>query len=455
MSEQIATLLSKNSLVITHEDIVRSTAEKVLEQVIPWDGYHRANLILERELELIKKYDKKSQDVRAGLIDKAGETYAELFLDLLVKINKEETLQYLLTLIDNLLREKPESVNLFFKLSAKNPSYPFQPFMSLLNRSNLDWYTNSRASSVIATLMSSGLPVSDENVNFACHWLREQLRKSEEKDICNSLSALQKLLTNDNFRKPFAKEEGLNLLGTLLKSKMGSTKAIQICYQVVFCLWLLSYNREVAEQMNQAHIIPSLAEVLKLVSNDKVVRMTIATLRNLLNISTNNEQMIDANIMKPLLTLSQKNWADPDIVEDLEMIKEGLERNLVVLSSFDMYKKEVLSGNLEWSPVHRSEKFWKENSHKLEEDNHKLLLVLKGLLSDGADRAASPAVQAIACFDIGEFARFHPRGRIIVQQLHIKLPLMKLMEDPDPEVRKHALLAIQKLMVTNWEYLTH
>lgn len=60
MSEQIASLLTKNPLVITHEDIVRSTAEKVLEQVIPWDGYHRANLILERELELIKKkYDKK------------------------------------------------------------------------------------------------------------------------------------------------------------------------------------------------------------------------------------------------------------------------------------------------------------------------------------------------------------------------------------------------------------
>jgi len=116
-----------------------------------------------------------------------------------------------------------------------------------------------------------------------------------------------------------------------------------------------------------------------------------------------------------------------------------------------MYKKEVLSGNLEWSPVHRSEKFWRENSHKLEEDNFKLLLVLKGLLEKGA---ATSSVQSIACFDVGEFARLHPRGKIIVQKLKIKLPLMQLMEDNDVEVKKQALLAVQKLMVTNWEYLT-
>jgi len=143
------------------------------------------------------------------------------------------------------------------------------------------------------------------------------------------------------------------------------------------------------------------------------------------------------------------------VVEDLETLRVSLNKNLVVLSSFDMYKKEVLSGSLDWTPVHRSEKFWRENSHRLEEDNHKLLLVLKGLLSTGVEGASTPQIQAIACFDIGEFARFHPRGKHIIQQLGIKIPLMKLMEDHDQEVRKQALLAIQKLMVTNWEYLTH
>jgi hypothetical protein len=54
----------------THEDIIKSTADRVLERDIPWEGYQRANLILEKELELIKKYDKKSDDYRNGLITK-------------------------------------------------------------------------------------------------------------------------------------------------------------------------------------------------------------------------------------------------------------------------------------------------------------------------------------------------------------------------------------------------
>jgi len=447
---EIVSLLSKNPPVITHEDIVKSTAEKVLEQVIPWEGYHKANLILERELDLLKKYDKRSHDVRMALIQKEGEVYAELFLELLEKINKEETLQYLLTLIDSLLRENSEFVKLFFRLSNKRPAYPLSPFISLLNRSNLDWYTNSKASSIIATLMIGKHQISDENVAFVCHWLREQLRKTEEKDICNALSALQKLLCEDSFRQPFAKEDGLNLLGSLLKSKMQNTKAIQVCYQVVFCLWLLSYNNKVATLINETTIIPSLVDVLKFVGNDKVVRMALATLRNLLNISTNNEDMIDSDVMKPLDNLSHKNWADQDILDDLDCLKEALHKNIIILSSFDMYRKEILSGNLEWSPVHRSEKFWRENSHRLEEDNHKLLLVLKRLLTEGT----STLVQSIAAFDIGEFARFHPRGKIIIQKLGIKIPLMKLMEDDNADIRKHALLAVQKLMITNWEYLT-
>jgi len=202
--------------------------------------------------------------------------------------------------------------------------------------------------------------------------------------------------------------------------------------------------------MGETTIISSLVDVLKLVTNDKVVRMALSTLRNLLNLSSNNEDMIDCDIMKPLDHLSHKNWADADIVEDLTALKEALHKNLAIMSSFDMYRKEILTGNLEWSPVHRSEKFWRENVHRLEEDNNKLLLVLRELLKDGH----STQVQSIACFDLGEFARFHPRGKTIIQKLSIKIPLMRLMEDTDTDVRKHALLAVQKLLVTNWEYIT-
>lgn len=33
-----------------------------------------------------------------------------------------------------------------------------------------------------------------------------------------------------------------------------------------------------------------------------------------------------------------------------------------------------MSGKLQWTPVHRSEKFWKENSAKFEENGNELLM---------------------------------------------------------------------------------
>jgi len=374
-----------------------------------------------------------------------------LFLQLLVKINKEETLQYLLTLIDQLLTDFPRSVSLFLKLSTRNSTFPFEPLLRLLNRSNLDWYTNSKASSVTATLMSEATDISEENVKFMCNWLREQLRKSEERDVCNGIAALQKVAKKDSFRTAFASssDDGLNLLGHLLENK---SKNFQILYDALYCLWLLSYNKSVAQLVNSTKIVQWLVNILrKGVTKEKVVRLTLATLANLLNVSTNNEQMLDCGLLRPLETLSRKTWADEDVVQDIALLNDTLQKNIAELSSFEVYKKEVISGNLEWTPVHRSEKFWKENAVHFDEDNYKTLSILKELLNSTTD----PLVLAVACFDIGEFARFHPRGKNIVQQLGLKLPLMKLMEDKEPEVKKHALLAVQKIMVTNWEYLSH
>jgi len=432
----------------SHEDVVKSTADKVLNQPIPWDGYRRAELIKDQELELILKYDKKSEDVRKNLIQKDGETYADLFLQLLVKINKEETLQYLLTLIDQLLRDIPQSVHLFLRLSAKNPSFPFGPLLRLLNRSNLDWFTYAKASSVTATLMASSSSLPEENVQSMCNWLREQLRKPDEKDVCNAISALQKLGRKDEFRQSFSAEDGLNLLANLVESK---SKSVQILYQSIYCLWLLSYNSQVAEQISTTKVIQTLAEILKRTgTHDKVVRMCLATLRNLVDVSKNNEQMIDAGLIKPLENLKNKAWADDDMIEDLDILNETLQKNLTELSTFEVFKKELQSGSLEWTPAHRSEKFWKENIHHFEEDNYKPLQLLKDLLTTSGDAL----VLSVACFDVGEFARFHPRGRTLITQLGLKLPLMKHMEDKNGDVRKQALLAVQKLMVTHWEFLS-
>lgn len=72
MKESIASRLKAYDAPTTHEDIVRMTSEKVLEQSIPWEGYQGANIIDAAELEYIKKYDKKSSEIRMGLINRVS-----------------------------------------------------------------------------------------------------------------------------------------------------------------------------------------------------------------------------------------------------------------------------------------------------------------------------------------------------------------------------------------------
>uniref|UniRef100_A0A1B6EEE3 ATPase V1 complex subunit H C-terminal domain-containing protein n=1 Tax=Clastoptera arizonana TaxID=38151 RepID=A0A1B6EEE3_9HEMI len=118
-------------------------------------------------------------------------------------------------------------------------------------------------------------------------------------------------------------------------------------------------------------------------------------------------------------------------------------------SSFDEYATEVKSGRLEWSPVHRSAQFWRENAPRLNEKNYELLRILIHLLETSRDTQ----VLSVASYDIGEYVRHYPRGKHVIEQLGGKQLVMQLLSHEDPNVRYEALLAVQKLMVHNWEYL--
>ena len=68
---------------------------------------------------------------------------------------------------------------------------------------------------------------------------------------------------------------------------------------------------------------------------------------------------------------------------------------------------EIHSGRLEWSPVHRSERFWRENAGRLNEKNYELLKILISLLETSKD----PLDLSVACFDLGEYVRHYQRGK--------------------------------------------
>ena len=117
--------------------------------------------------------------------------------------------------------------------------------------------------------------------------------------------------------------------------------------------------------------------------------------------------MVQCKVMKQLEFLEQRKFEDEDIQADIEFLKEKMEMSLQDLSSYDEYVTEIRSGRLEWSPVHRSEKFWRENAHKLNDANYELLKILIHHLETSHD----PLVLSVACFDLGEYVRHYQRGK--------------------------------------------
>ena len=126
-----------------------------------------------------------------------------------------------------------------------------------------------------------------------------------------------------------------------------------------------------------------------------------------------------------------------------------LQVNLLGLTSWDVYKAELETGKLEWSPSHKSENFWKDNYKRFEENGNAPIKKLVQLLG-----SEDPQVLAIVCSDISELIKFHPEGRRLVTQAGAKPIAMQVLKHPDNTVQKYALTCVQRLMVINWEYLS-
>jgi V-type H+-transporting ATPase subunit H len=63
-------------------------------------------------------------------------------------------------------------------------------------------------------------------------------------------------------------------------------------------------------------------------------------------------------------------------------------------------------------------------------------------------------VAAVACYDLGEFARNYPNGRAISKRLMARNVVMALIEHDHPELQKQALACISKMLVSNWRVCT-
>jgi V-type H+-transporting ATPase subunit H len=439
------------SLSSTATSILQQRAQDVRSQKINWQSYLQSQMISQEDFDFISRFDGTDAKTREAVIKGNPIQLAKTFLNLISQISKDQTIQYLLTLLDDVLQEDKSRVDIFKDYAARKNESVWAHFLNLLNRP-VGFIMNMTARVIAKMACWSRDLMTGSDLQFYLTWLKDQLRAPGNEYIQSVARCLQMMLRIDQYRHAFVHLDGISTLVSVLSGRV----SFQIQYQLSFCLWVLTFNPKIAEKLNKFGVIPILADILTDAQKEKVSRIILAVFRNLIEkpddrqiIKENCISMVQCKAMKQLEFIEQRKYEDEDIQADIEFLKEKMEASLRDLSSYDEYVTEIHSGRLEWSPVHRSEKFWRENNDRLNEKNYELLKILINLLETSKD----PLVLSVACFDLGEYVRHYQRGKHVLEQLGGKTMVMSLLAHEDPNVRYEALLAVQKLMVHNWEYL--
>ncbi|XP_058976548.1 V-type proton ATPase subunit H isoform X2 [Musca domestica] len=433
--------------MIAATSVLQQQAADIRTKTINWASYMQSQMISQEDYQCISALDNS----KAAYLQSNPAQAVKTLLNLLSHVSKDSTIQYIMVMIDDLLQEDRSRVDIFHEYCAKRKECVWGPFLNLLNRQ--DGFIVNMSSRILAKLACWGhemMPKSD--LNFYLQFLKDQLTVQSNEYIQSVARCLQMMLRIDEYRFAFVGVDGISTLVRILSSRVN----FQVQYQLVFCLWVLTFNPLLATKMNKFTVIPILADILNDCAKEKVTRIILGVFRNLIEKPTDAQvakehciAMVQCKVLKQLSILEQRRFDDEDISADVEFLTEKLQNSVQDLSSFDEYATELRSARLEWSPVHKSAKFWRENAQRLNEKNYELLRILVHLLETSKD----PIILSVACYDIGEYVRHYPRGKHVLEQLGGKQIVMQLLGHEDPNVRYEALLAVQKLMVHNWEYL--
>uniref|UniRef100_A0A7S2TEE6 V-type proton ATPase subunit H n=1 Tax=Lotharella oceanica TaxID=641309 RepID=A0A7S2TEE6_9EUKA len=426
----------------------------------------------EKEIGLLCDFEEATPEDRSTMMGEEkdgksnGNAIARMFLTLVGKVGNPQIKKYFLARIDQVLSEDTGCAKFFNACED-----PYQPFIRVFSvRSSIGENAESEMMSMFACRILSKLFGSLEK------WYLNSMQETKAgsmklqstieqpmndfivllNNLCRSknclipLKALKNTLKQEKAHEPFIRDGGVRMLAGLMEP--GANQE-QIQYLAGFCVWILTFNTKMLRQIDQSDteektqgLIKNMVATVRTVQREKVIRICFAAFRNMLKSDELQGRMVGLGLLDVIKTLNQTE--DKELKENVEKVRSALKTFLGHLSTFEKYTTEVMSGQLQKSAVH-NETFWRKNSAMFEKESYRHIRKLVELLD-----SKELETLEMACYDLGEFARFHPDGRSLVTRMGGKGKIMRLMMHRDETVAKQALLAIQKLMVSNWEFLT-
>ena len=228
------------------------------------------------------------------------------------------------------------------KLIENNASYTGKSLIELifmlLNDDHIDFHIKEIASHILSIdlMQNEGNSQIEQGENFTenCRnlikWTYElSIQKNRDSCLTSNLSLLLTIDENvdyflgDEFNKEY------NHLRKIFDLMTDADININIIYESLLCLWSISSNKKyfnIFENRNNKYI-EKIVQVIRTNKIDKVARIGLMTLQNLLDSQPCVEILFDIKFMQTVSILLTNKWNDPLIRELLNLILDFLEKN--------------------------------------------------------------------------------------------------------------------------------
>lgn len=121
-------------VAVAATSLLHQKANDIRQKCISWQSYHSSQMISDRDFKFITLYEKVTADNRAEFVQQHAMEMAETFLTMLSTVSKDETIQYILCLIDELFLEDRNRVEIFHTYCSKHKETLWKHFFPLLLR---------------------------------------------------------------------------------------------------------------------------------------------------------------------------------------------------------------------------------------------------------------------------------------------------------------------------------
>lgn len=366
------TVESSGSGALATNSLEKTAAEAPAPTVTPkWSEYFAGGLIDSREADILNSLP-KSRDVPHEAYD--WSTASSCIVSVLEKQISQEASRSLIVYLHTIVIDQAGSAFAADKDLARRLMKVLGHIVDQQNKASPPTSPHVSSLALEATLAMGRLAkVAPDKVGCALLEQAQKWLKSLKADICIAVAAAVAEAvepTKGPMRLALALDRGC--LEALQSALLRLSNQPQLHYNGILSLWLLSFDPRVSRALLTTcpALIPCSVNISRATAKEKVIRVSVGLWRNLLAAGGSvKDDALALLIGSKALDFAQgavrKSFPDPDLAGDLHAVAEDLEAAMVKLSSFDEYTSEVKSGNLTWSPPHKSVLFWRDNATRL------------------------------------------------------------------------------------------